>query len=87
MDIKRIIGATEKNNEMPFRMSVDDIDSHKLTKVLGYLDTHKTSSVKNVDPQQLGEDICLCSKITLLVYIVRRLRISLLNFEFWTTEV
>ena len=54
MDIKRIIGATEKN-ELPFRMSVDDIDSHKLTKVLGYLDTHKTST-KNVDPQQLGTD-------------------------------
>ena len=52
MDIKRIIGATEKN-ELPFRMSVDDIDSHKLTKVLGYLDTHK-SGTKNVDPQQLG---------------------------------
>ena len=30
-----------RGERVPFRMSVDDIDSHKLTCLLGYLDTHK----------------------------------------------
>ena len=31
----------QKNLQRKFRMSADDIDSHKLTKLLGYIDTQK----------------------------------------------
>uniref|UniRef100_F6V8T1 Uncharacterized protein n=1 Tax=Ciona intestinalis TaxID=7719 RepID=F6V8T1_CIOIN len=53
LDIIRIIGVPHKNN-IPFRMSVDDIDNHKLSKVLGYLNTHRNESPTKAADQEVA---------------------------------
>ncbi|XP_076812869.1 uncharacterized protein LOC143459540 [Clavelina lepadiformis] len=42
MDIIRIIGVKDDPKHIPFHLSIDSIDCNKLSRVLGYLDTHKT---------------------------------------------
>lgn len=59
LEIINIIGAGNKEpaNYVPFCMSIDDIDSHKLSRVLGYLDTHKNedSPTKSEEPSKPPE--------------------------------
>jgi len=52
LEIVNIIGADNKIH-IPFSMSLDDIDSHKLSKLLCYLDSHATPESSSTSADKL----------------------------------